>query len=183
MKNSGSQKISDRYATALFSVAGASKLVDAVEKDLKNIQETLLSSEDFCYFLNNPLLNRDAKRKIISALLEKVGVDKLTNQFISLLAAHKRLELLAEIIAIYLKKCASARGEIAAEVISAKAIEAKAEKEIADALGKIYGKKITIKTRTDESLLGGMVVNIGSKQLDGSLAGKLNRLKQSLKAA
>ncbi len=183
MKNSGSQKISDRYATALFEVASAAKATDSVEKDLLAIQKMLAESADFRAFLRNPLLTRDAQGEIAAALLAKIGVNKVTAQFISLLSSHKRLELLAEMIAVFLKKCAEARGEIDAEIVSVSAIDAKAQSTISDALGKIYGKKVTIKTREDKNLLGGMVLNIGSKQLDGSLAGKLNRLRQSLKAA
>ncbi len=182
MKNSGTGKIAERYVDALFAVAQDAGVLEVVEKNLFSLAEIIRGNADFQAFLTNPLLTREAQDTIISNLMEKLGVQQITGQFTSLLARHKRLEILPEIIDIFLKKAARERGEISAEMVTAREVSAKQVEIIAQSLSKAYGKKVNLDTREDSALLGGSIINIGSLQLDGSLAGKLNRLKQELKA-
>ncbi len=183
MKNSGSRKISERYVSAIFDVAVAAGVVSNVEKDLSALADLIKENADFCAFLHNPLLTRDAQNAIAANIMQKIGTHQLTAQFIALLARHKRLNILPEMIAIFLEKSATARGELAAELVVAKAISAKESGAIAQSLGKAYNKKINLSVREDPALLGGTIINVGSYQLDSSLAGKLNRLKIALRAA
>lgn len=183
MKNTGSRKISERYVSALFDVALASSALAPVEKDLSALSDLIKENVDFRAFLHNPLLTRDAQNAIAANLMQKIGVHTLTAQFIALLARHKRLNILSEMIVIFLEKAATARGELAAELIVAKAVSAKESNAIAESLGKAYNKKINLSVREDPALLGGTIINVGSHQLDSSLAGKLNRLKIALHAA
>lgn len=183
MKNSGFKKIAERYVTALFAVATAENSIADVEKDLAALAALLAESSDFRAFLHNPLLNRNAQVEIAGVVLKTLGVHDITQKFIALLANHKRLELLAEVIQLFLEKAMISRGELAAELVSAAVLSDAQAAPIADKLSKAYNKKITLKLRADASLLGGAIINIGSTQLDGSLAGKLNRLQLSLKAA
>jgi len=183
VKKSGSKKISERYVDALFDVANAAGVLAVVEKDLHTLSEMLADNADFREFLHNPLLTRQAKGSVSEALLEHIGSNKVTAQFIALLAAHKRLDLLAEMTALFLKKCSVSRGELAAELVAAQAISEKETSVIAETLSKAYSKKIKLSVRGDASLLGGVIVNVGSLRLDSSLSGKLNRLKQTLKTA
>ena len=183
MKNSGSKKIAERYVTALFEVAVAANSLPAVEKDLLAIENSLESNADFRAFLHNPLLNREAKAKIAETILKSLGANKVTSQFIALLAAHNRLNLLPEMIVLFLEKAASARGELAAELVVARAISDAETGAIAEKLGKAYNKKINLQVSEDASLIGGSIINIASLRLDGSISGKLSRLRQELKAA
>ncbi len=183
MKKTGSKKIAERYVNAAFSVAEQASSLAVVEKDLGSLATLIRENADFRAFLNNPLLTRNAQSEIAVALLKNIGAHTVTTQFVALLARHKRLDILSEIIEIFLEKAALSRGEIAAELVTAKAVSAKESSAIADSLSKTYNRKINLSTRVDPSLLGGTIINIGSVQLDGSLAGKLNRLKQVLKAA
>ncbi len=183
MKTTGSKKISERYVNAAFAVAEQANVLAAVEKDLAGLADLIKENADFRAFLNNPLLTSEARSEIAVALLGKLGVNPITTQFIALLARHKRLNILPEIINIFLEKAASQRGELAAELVVAKPISAKESAAIAQSLSKAMGKKINLSVREDSALLGGTIINIGSVQLDGSLAGKLNRLKTTLYAA
>jgi F-type H+-transporting ATPase subunit delta len=183
MKTSGSKKISERYVTALFEVAQQAGALSVVEKDLSAIAALLKASADFRAFLHNPLLSRSAHEKVAGEVLKHIGTNKVTNHFISLLARHKRLEFLPEIIELFLKKAASMRGELAAELITAKPVSKDSAIAVANALSTAYNKKIALTTHENPAILGGAIINIGSLQLDGSLAGKLNRLKTALHTA
>ncbi|MEK6747077.1 MAG: ATP synthase F1 subunit delta [Pseudomonadota bacterium] len=183
MKNSGSRKISERYVSAVFDVAVADNNVSSVEKDLLTIAELIKENSDFQDFLHNPLLTREAQGKIAMVLMQKIGVSELTARFIALLAHHKRLNLLPEMITIFLEKSANVRGELSAELVVAQKISEKESASVAQSLSKAVGKKINLSVREDPAILGGTIINVGSLQLDGSLAGKLNRLQQELKVA
>lgn len=183
MKNPGSKKIAERYAHALFDVAQQSGILAVVEKDLQVLADLIKENADFRAFLHNPLLTRAAQGAIAGNILQSIGTNAVTSQFIALLAHNKRLDMLPEIIIIFLEKAAKGRGELAAELITARSVSDKETGAIAQSLGKAYNKKINLRVREDPSLLGGVIINIGSMQLDSSLAGKLNRLEQALKTA
>lgn len=183
MKNSGSRKISERYVSAVFDVAVSNNSVSATSKDLQAIAGLINESAEFQDFLHNPLLTREAQGKIAANLMQKIGVNQLTGQFIGLLAHNKRLDLLPEIIEIFLEKAATQRGELSAELVVAQPISQKESAQVAESLSKAYNKKINLTVREDPEILGGTIINIGSLQLDSSLAGKLNRLKLALNAA
>ena len=183
MKKTGSKKIADRYVIALFEVASATNSLPAVGKDLLAIAEVLESNADFRAFLHNPLLTREAKGKIAETILKSLGANKITSQFVALLAAHNRLDLLPEMIELFLAKAATARGELAAELVVARAVSAAETGAIAEKLGNAYNKKINLQVREDSGLIGGSIINIASLRLDGSIAGKLERLALVLRAA
>ena len=182
MKNSGSRKISERYVSALFDIALAAGVLEAVEKDLSVLADLVKENADFSAFLDNPLLSSEAKNSISANLMQKIGAHQLTTQFIALLARKKRLNILPEIIKLFLERVATERGELAAELVTAKAITPKESSAIAESLSKAYNKKINLSVREDPALLGGTIINVGSYQLDSSLEGKLNRLKIALQA-
>jgi F-type H+-transporting ATPase subunit delta len=167
----------------LFDVASKANNVAAVEANLSDIATLIAENPDFRGFLTNPLLSRSAQANIVESLLKKMNTHALTIQFIALLARHKRLENLAEIIALFAEMAAAARGELVALVQVAAPISATEAKTIEESLSKAYGRKVTLKIKENPELLGGTIIKIGSQQIDGSLAGKLNRLQQELKAA
>lgn len=183
MKTSGSKRIAERYVRALFDVADEASAVAKVEKDLAALGHALEESEDLQRFLTNPLLSRETQSEAMEAILAKMKATPLTKQFILMLANQKRLPLLPQIAALFIEWTASARGEINGELVSAGELSDKEVKLVETRLTKAYGKKVNLATREDAALLGGVVVKIGSQQLDSSLAGKIARLKIALQAA
>jgi F-type H+-transporting ATPase subunit delta len=181
VKTSGAKQIAERYVKALFDASA--KAQDAVEKDLLALESVFSESEEFQSLLSNPLLTREQQAKAADAVLAKIKANKITRQFIALLARQKRLDLLPDIIALYMDKAMAERGEMKAEVISATPLKAADIAAISAKLGGMYGKKILLETREDKELLGGVVIKIGSLQLDSSLSGKLQRLALILRAA
>jgi F-type H+-transporting ATPase subunit delta len=183
MKTTGAKRIASRYVKALFDVAQAASAVEAVEKDLAALGDSLKESEDFQHFLTNPLLSRQAQADVMKAMLAKMKAHKVTQPFMAALAQHRRLPILLEIIELFADAAQAARGEMKAELIAAATLKPKEISMVSERLGKIYGKKVNLGVRQDKNLLGGVMIKVGSVQLDGSLAGKLDRLGLALKTA
>lgn len=155
--------------------------MEEVEKDLLALAKAARVSKEFAGFLTNPLLTRAQQANLMEAMLNNIGAHVLTQAFARMLARQKRLPALGIIAEVFAETAAKSRGELAADVVSAAELKVGETGAIADRLGKIYGKKITVRTRVNPELIGGVVIKIGSTQLDGSLAGKLERLGQKLK--
>ena len=183
MKTTGSKRIAERYVKALFEVAQSAKSLDKVEADLASLGVALTQSPEFCDFLVNPLLTPEQRASIMTAILDKIKTTDLTRQFIGTLIAQKRLAILPAVCEEFSRMAASARGELDAEIISASPMKDKEISYINERLSKAYGRKLRLAVKEDAALLGGVILRIGSQQLDSSLAGKLRRLKNSLKAA
>ncbi len=183
MKKAGYRQIAERYVKALYDIASEAKARDAVEKDLGVLATLINESDELAALLVNPLLTRDQQAKAMEPVLAAIKAHAITKQFIATLAAQKRLPILADVARIFAQRAAEARGEIKAEAISAHALSLKDVAIITERLSKAYGRKVTLETSEDPELLGGVVLRIGSQQLDASFAGKLNRLKNKLKAA
>ena len=183
MKISGSRRIADRYVRALFEVVAAEKVVDSVEKDMLSLAVACKDSEEFRHFLGNPLLSHEVRAQTMLEILAKMQVHQLTRQFIGMLIRQKRLGILPDIITLFAEWASKARGELKGELIAAAPLKAQEVKMISDRLGKAYGRTMILSLKEQPELLGGVMVKIGSLQLDSSLAGKLNRLALKLKAA
>lgn len=183
MKNTGEIQVASRYVSALFDVAKTASSVAVVEKDLKDLALATKENRQLADFIDNPLLNRAQQAKIIEAIAASLKTHAQTAAFLKTLAGQRRLSLLPEIARQFSLKAEQDRGEMSAEVITAYPLSAQEAQEVAEHLGKAYGKKIKLSMREDKNLLGGLVVKIGGQQLDSSLAGKLQRLNLALKAA
>ncbi len=181
MKNSGFLRLAERYVTALFEVAGAAGALAAVEKDLGRLMQAVEEDSELPRILVSPLMTREQAERALQAALSKIGAHEITQKFVRVLASARRLGALPEIARQFAARVAASRGEVAAEVISAQILPPAELAKIGESLGKMVGKKINLSASVDSSLLGGMVVRIGSQQFDGSIAGKLSRLEQELK--
>lgn len=174
---SANSRLAGRYAKALFEFAVEKNAIEAIEKDLLAVQHAIQSSEDLKVFLATPLLSRTEKTNAIASLLEKAGAQKATLAFAKLMAQNNRLGALPETIVAWLKLAAENRGEVTAEVTTAVTLRDAQKAAIAGALTAATGKKIKIEPSVDTSILGGVVVTIGSHMFDSSLRSKLERLK------
>lgn len=183
MKISGSKRIAERYVKALFEVAQAESALKNVEADLKMLGAAIHESPEFQDFLTNPLLSHEVRAQAMLAILAKMNVHQLTRQFTGMLISQKRLAILPDIIALFAQWAANERGELKGELISASPLKLQEVATISERLSRAYGKKVNLEVRQQPELLGGIVVRIGSQQLDSSLSGKLSRLGIALKAA
>lgn len=169
--------LSGRYAKAAFELAAKDKVLDKVAKDLRALADLTKSSEDFQNFIENPILSSRAQNAVLETLLTKIKAQALTKKFITVLVDNNRIDILSEVTTAYEELIKEHNGEITAQVVSAKALTAKQTKDIEKALTKSLGKKVTIEAETDENILGGVTIKIGSKMIDASVLGQLEKLK------
>lgn len=173
--------LAERYATALFELAEADGKLDAMASELQELDALIKSSADLTRLIRSPVISRQEQLSTMAAILEKSGARKLTQRFIGVLAEHRRLFALPEIIVQFQTKLAAQRGETRAEVVSAKPLSKSQLAAVTDALKKAVGMNVALSTRVDPALLGGLIVQVGSRMVDSSLRTKLQRLSLAMK--
>ncbi len=173
--------IADRYAGSLFELAVQSKSIAVVEKDLAGFETLLAGSADLKRLLMSPVFSADDQFKAISSIADKAGIKGLVGNFLRVVAKNRRLFAVPAMTKAFRRIAADHRGEVAAEVTSAHALTDAQRSELKAALKDVTGKDAAIAVTVDLSLLGGLVVKIGSRQIDTSLKTKLNSLKLALK--
>jgi F-type H+-transporting ATPase subunit O len=177
--------IDGRYATALYSAANKEKQLEAVEKDLKDIQGALKKKGKLADYMNNPSLQRGEKKALLASALASTKASKCTTNLITLLAENGRLNKLNGIATAFSRIMSAHRGEIECEVTTAKPMDAALQKELEAAL-KLFvksGESIQIKTKVDSAILGGLIVAIGDKYVDMSTAAKIKRYSTLIESA
>ena len=183
MENSGGiqASLSGRYAMALFELALDGKAIDAVSASLTTLKQALADSDDLRRLITSPLVSRSEAIKAIAAVAASIGIDPLTTKFLGVLAQNHRLSQLGAVIRAFGQLAARHRGEITAEVTSAHALSATQVKALAAKLKTQLAQDVAIDLNVDPSILGGLIVKIGSKQIDGSIRSKLNTLAIAMK--
>jgi len=170
-----------RYATALFELAQEGKSLDKVSKDLETIQEMLENSSDLDRLVKSPVFSTDEQMRALSAVFKKVKVSKLTLNFVSLITSNRRLFAISDMVKAYRMLLAQHRGEITAEVTSATKLTTKQINAVKSELKAVVGRDVKLVSHIDASLLGGLIVKIGSRMVDNSLKTKLDSLKIAMK--
>lgn len=183
MAQSGSliSGVAERYAGSLFDLARESKSVERVEQDLAQVERLLAGSDDLRRLIASPVFSADDQYRAISAVADKAGIKGLVGNFLRVVAKNRRLFAIPGMIRAFRRIAAEQRGEVSADVASAHALTAAQQNELKAALREVAGKDVTINVTVDPSLLGGLVVKMGSRQIDTSLRTKLNSLKLALK--
>ncbi|HHG90765.1 MAG TPA: F0F1 ATP synthase subunit delta [Devosia sp.] len=169
------------YAHALFDLATETKNVSAVEKDLKAIESLVGESDDFSDFLRSPLIATDVKSAAIEAIVVKAGLGEMVAHFVQLVARNGRLFVLPAMISAFYDLAAKARDELRAEVTSASPLSKTQLGKLARTLKSRLGKTVTLDTHVDPSLIGGLVVKVGSRMIDSSLKTKLGAMRIAMK--
>ena len=172
-----------RYALALFELARDGDVLDAVAADLASLQGLLDESADLRRLIRSPVISREDQGQALAAIGKRAGFAELTTKFLGLLAEHRRLFALPEIIKAYGAMLAEHKGEVGAELVSAVPLSEEQVAKVKDQLSSTIGKQITLSARVDPALLGGLVVRVGSRMLDASLRTKLRQLELVLKGA
>ena len=175
--------VAQRYASALFDLAKSEGAVDAVERDLNAFEETLQGSDALQRLVRSPVFSADEQFGAISAIVDKAGMTGIAGNFIKVVGRNRRLFAVPDMIRAYRRMAADARGETSAEVTVAHELSASQRKELASTIKQVVGKDVALNVTVDESLLGGMIVKVGSRQIDTSLRTKLDNMKVALKAS
>lgn len=178
---SESAGLAERYANALFDLADERKALDAVADDLRQLRAMLAGSPDLDRLVRSPILSRDQQGRAVAALAGKAAFGDLTTNFLGLLARNRRLFAVRSMIEAFLAELAKRRGEVTAKVASAVPLTEAQLATVTDALRRAVGSKVSVDLTVDPSLLGGLVVRVGSRMVDSSIRTKLQRLELAMK--
>jgi F-type H+-transporting ATPase subunit delta len=173
--------LAERYAVALYDLAESAGALDAVAGDLRALNQAIAEVADLRRLLQSPIISRGDQSKALQSLLEKSGAQELTRRFVGVVAQNRRLPVLSQVIRAYLKRLADKRGEVLAEVVAAQPLTDAQIAQVQEALRGTYGNKVVVDVKVDQSLIGGLIVKIGSKLIDHSLKTKLMRLQLAMK--
>ncbi|MGH6715027.1 MAG: F0F1 ATP synthase subunit delta [Bradyrhizobium sp.] len=175
--------VSGRYATALFELARDEKCIDAVKADLDRFDAMLVESEDLKRLVRSPVFSADAQAKALSAVLDKAGITGISANFLKVLTANRRLFAVADVIRSFRALVARFKGEASADVTVAEPLSDKNLETLKAALKSVTGKDVTLNVQVDPSIIGGLVLKLGSRMVDSSLRTKLNSIKHAMKEA
>lgn len=178
----GVSGLAERYAAALFELADERGALDAVADDLRAMRAMLHDSVDLARVIRSPVLSRDAQGKAIALVAERAGLSQLTRDFLAVVARNRRLFAVPAMIEAYLIRLAQRRGEVTAEVTAAQPLTEAQNSALTEELRRATGGQVAVDLKIDPSLIGGMIVKIGSRMVDGSLRSKLQRLRLALRA-
>ena len=173
--------IAQRYASAVFDLAKDGGKIKDIESDLDVLQGALGESEDFRDLIHSPIYTREQQGTAITALAKKMNLSEIMANTLGLMAAKRRLFVLPQLVRTLREKIAEDKGEVTAEVTSAKALTKTQSDKLAKSLKATMGKDVTLQTTVDESLIGGLIVKVGSKMIDTSIRSKLNSLQNAMK--
>ncbi len=173
--------VAERYAQSLFELARDEGSLETTERELVQFQSLIEDNADFRRLVESPAFTSEDQLRAISAVVDATAPSALVGNFLKVVAGNRRLFALPAIIRGVRQMAAAHRGEVEAEVVSAHPLNDEQRRELADALGAYTHKTVTMRESVDPSLLGGLVVRIGSRQVDTSLRTKLSSLKLALK--
>ncbi len=173
--------LAGRYALALFELARDQKQLESVAASLATVLAALEGSDEFRELTTSPLVGRDEAVKAVTAAAGAMRVDPLTANFLGVLARNRRLAQLRNVIRAFNTLTARHRGEITAEVTSAHPLDDDQVEALKQNLRTRVGRDIAVEMNVDPAILGGLVVQIGSQMIDGSIKTKLNNLAQAMK--
>jgi len=181
-ESTGVSGLAERYAAALFELADERRALDAVADDLRAMRAMLHDSADLSRLVRSPVLSRGDQGRAIALVAERAELSQLTRDFLAVAARNRRLFAVPAMIEAYLAKLAARRGEVTAEVTAAQPLTEAQSSALSDQLRRAVGSQVSVDLKIDPSLIGGMVVKIGSRMVDGSLRSKLQRLRLALRA-
>jgi F-type H+-transporting ATPase subunit delta len=173
--------LAGRYASALFDLARDERQIDSVGRSLEALGSALVDSKDFAELVASPLVSREEAGKAFAALAPELGLDPITTNFLGVLAKNGRKSELRAVIRAFRRLAAEHRGEVTADVVTARPLNDDQVAALKAQLRGFAGGDVNIEAQVDPSLLGGIVVKLGSQMIDSSIRTKLNRLASAMK--
>lgn len=176
-----SSGISSRYAKAIFELAKEAKKVPDLEKDLDALGAALEESNDFRELITNPVYSREQLAAAVAAIGNKMKLTPMVANTLGLMAQNRRLFVLPKLVSTVKGMIADERGEVTAEVTAAKKLTKAQSDKLAKTLKATVGKDVVVNVSVDDSLIGGLIVKVGSKMIDSSIKSQLSNLKNAMK--
>ncbi len=173
--------IAGRYATAVFELAKEAGGLAGLEADVAALGQALKDSADLRGLIASPVFSRDEQGRAVAAIAAKMGLSPTVANTLSLMAANRRLFVLPQLLSALADMIAEEKGEVTAEVTAAAELTKTQAEKLAASLKKSVGKTVKLDTTVDESLIGGLIVKVGSKMIDTSIRSKLASLQNAMK--
>jgi F-type H+-transporting ATPase subunit delta len=170
-----------RYATALFELALEEKAVEAVAGDLDGFDAMVAESADLARLVRSPVFTAEVQTRALGAVLERSGIGTLAARFLKVVAGNRRLFAVRDMIRDFRKLVAHHKGEVSAEVTLAERPNETHLAAIRDAIKAATRQDVQVDVKVDPSIIGGLIVKLGSRMVDSSLRTKLNTLKHAMK--
>jgi F-type H+-transporting ATPase subunit delta len=183
VENSGGiqSSLAGRYATALFELARDERQLESVGTSLAALREAMRDSADLRELTTSPLIGRDQSVQAVKAVAASMALDPITSNFLGVMAQNRRLGQLGNVIRFFNLLAAAHRGETTAEVTSAHPLDDGQVAALKQNLRARVGRDVAVDLTVDPTILGGLVVKIGSQMIDGSIRTKLNTLAHAMK--
>lgn len=180
-QSTGLSDIAKRYATALFDLALERDQLDVVAADLDALAQLLDNSEDLDRLVRSPVISRGDQGRGIDAIADNGGLSELVRSFLGIMAQKRRLFVLGAAISEFRRLLAEHKGEVAAEVTSAQPLKPEHEAAVRAALKDVVGREVALETNVDPSLIGGLVIKVGSRMMDNTVRTKLTNIELAMK--
>ena len=178
---STSSGVAERYALAVFDLAREANGVKTLEADVAALGEALAGSADFRALIASPVYSREEQGAAIAAIAKKMKLSGIVASTLGLMASNRRLFVLPQLLSALTAMIAEEKGEVTADVTAAAALTAAQSKKLAASLKASVGKDVNLNVAVDESLIGGLIVKVGSKMIDTSIRSKLASLQNAMK--
>ena len=175
--------ISDRYASALYDLASEKKVVDFVLENLQSLKKIIESNDELSLLVKSPLISSNDKLEVILKLISLLSFNELSITFLRVVSNNKRFASLTSIISQFINSNIQKRGEVLADITSADELSSEQKINIKEKIKNILGDKLLLNFKVDKNIIGGLVIKVGSKMIDTSLANKINKLKIAMKGA
>ena len=180
-KNKGfSITSAERYSLALYELSSENNVLSQVEDQSSSILNLISSSKDFSNLIKDPTSNQDDLLKVIDGISDNNKFESLLKRFLSFLVTKRRFFYVEQILKSFIETCSKKRGELKAELKSAKELSSDEISNITDELTKNFSSKIKLNYKHDESLIGGLVVQVGSTMVDTSIKNKLQQIENRM---
>jgi F-type H+-transporting ATPase subunit delta len=170
-----------RYASALFELASETKAAESVGHQIASVGAAIDASDDLKRLVLSPVFSSDQQIAALTGVAAELGVGGITLNFLKLLAKNRRLAALPDVVKAYAILLATSKGEVSGEVTSAQPLNDAQLSELKAALKSSLGRDVALSTKVDSSILGGLIVKVGSRMMDNSLKTKLQNLKIAMK--
>ena len=180
-KNTGfSITSSERYSLALYELSEEKKLLSQIEDQSLTMLNLINQSNDFCNLIKDPTVKQEDLSKVINKIVDNNNFDTLFKNFLNFLIQKRRFFFIERILKSFIDTCSKKRGELKAELKSAKNLSSDELTKITEVLTRNFSSKIKLNYKHDESLIGGLVVQVGSTMVDTSIKNKLQQIENRM---
>ena len=176
-----SLSIASRYAQALFEISKEENALKSLEADTDALGAALAESPALSEMIASPMVAREDQARAMAAIAAKMGLSTVMSNTLALMASKRRLFVLPQLVANLRARIAEEKGEVTADVVSASKLSAAQTKALVATLKAKIGKDVKLNTTVDESLIGGLIVKLGSTMIDTSVKAKLAALQNAMK--